>query len=120
MTKRLYLGLGHLSFSLAILGIVLPVLPTTPFLLLSASAYLKGSDKAYKKLIEHPKWGMMIEDFLVNKSIDKQTLIKAFSLLWLSIIMSLFVIQYPLIKLVISMIAIMVTLYLYNLYLKKI
>ncbi len=120
MTKRLYLGLGHISFSLAILGIVMPVLPTTPFLLLSASAYLKGSDKAYQKLMSHPRFGNMIEDFLINKAIDKKTLIKALSLLWLSIVITVIIIQNPIIKLVISLIAMMVSAYLCSLYLKKI
>lgn len=119
MTKRLWLGIGHLSFALAIVGIVLPLLPTTPFLMLSATSYLKSSDKAYQRLIKHPQFGETISQFMVEKSISQTNLVKALALLWSSIIISLLMIQSIYLKVMLVMIAITVSLYLISMHKKK-
>ncbi|NVK23030.1 MAG: YbaN family protein [Kangiellaceae bacterium] len=61
MSKLLYLMLGWLSVVLGIIGIILPVLPTTPFIILAAFLFGKGSPKARKWLIEHAHFGPIIE-----------------------------------------------------------
>ncbi len=55
--------IGHVSVALGVAGIFLPVLPTTPFLLLAAICYAKGSEKLYNWLIEHAHLGLYIKDF---------------------------------------------------------
>ena len=52
--KLFYIILGSTALALGMLGIFLPLLPTTPFLLLSAWFYCKGSDRLYGWLMSHP------------------------------------------------------------------
>lgn len=54
------LSIGIASLGLGILGIFLPLLPTTPFLLLSAICFSKASPRLHRWLIEHPKLGPSI------------------------------------------------------------
>jgi uncharacterized protein len=55
-----YLGLGWLSVGLGIIGIILPILPTTPFLLVAVWAFSRSSPELAEKLRNHPKAGPYI------------------------------------------------------------
>jgi uncharacterized protein len=55
-----YLALGWLSVGLGIVGIILPILPTTPFLLVAVWAFSKSSPELAEKLRNHPKAGPYI------------------------------------------------------------
>ena len=68
MKKKLLILLGSLSLFLGLLGIALPLLPTTPFLLLSATCYFHGSDKLYRWLMTHPTLGPYIHSFRESES----------------------------------------------------
>jgi len=72
---------GTVSLVLGIIGIVVPLLPTTPFLLLSAAAYLKGSDRLYNWLINHKYLGTYIRNFREHKAIPLHGKIVSVSLL---------------------------------------
>jgi uncharacterized membrane protein YbaN (DUF454 family) len=56
-------GLGGLSLTLGIMGIVLPLLPTTPFVLLAAFAFARGSPRLRNWLESHPRFGPPIRDW---------------------------------------------------------
>jgi len=66
MQRYALMALGLISFGLGILGSILPVLPTTPFILLAAYIFSKSSDRLYKKLIRIPKFGKVIVDWNEN------------------------------------------------------
>jgi uncharacterized membrane protein YbaN (DUF454 family) len=60
-TRRLmWLGAGLLALALGIIGIVLPLLPTTPFLLLAAMCFARSSQRLHDWLINHPQFGPLI------------------------------------------------------------
>ena len=61
--KTISLLLGHLALSLGLLGAFLPVLPTTPFLLLATFFYSKSSKKLHQWLTQHPQFGKPIRDW---------------------------------------------------------
>lgn len=58
-----FLLAGHTAIVLATIGVVLPLLPTTPFLLLAAYCYSRGSTRAHRWLIQHPRFGPVIRDW---------------------------------------------------------
>jgi uncharacterized membrane protein YbaN (DUF454 family) len=67
VVKTIYIVLGTLSLILGIIGIIVPGLPATPFLLLTAWLYLRGSDRLYHKLLKHKHLGKYIDDFRSGK-----------------------------------------------------
>lgn len=77
--------LGVASLVLGIIGIVLPLLPTTPFLLLAAACFARSSDKFYQWLITHPWFGEYIENYRSGRGIALKAKIITICLLWLSI-----------------------------------
>ena len=73
---------GTFCLVLGIIGIFVPLLPTTPLLLLSAAAYLKGSERLYNWLINHKYLGAYIRNFREHKAIPLRAKIISVSLLW--------------------------------------
>jgi len=65
--KPIYIVLGTLSLILGIIGIIVPGLPATPFMLLTAWLYLRGSDKLYNRLLKHKYLGKYVDDFRSGK-----------------------------------------------------
>lgn len=88
IVKGAYFVIGSISLLAGIIGIFLPVIPTTPFILLSGWCFLRSSKKIYSWLIENEKFGKTIEDYHTGKGIHKSTKTKAISLMWLTIIVS--------------------------------
>lgn len=80
--KTICILLGTLSLALGILGIFLPLLPTTPFLLLTAALYFKGSPRLYKWLLNHKYFGTYIRNFRENKAIPLRAKIVSLLLMW--------------------------------------
>lgn len=108
--KYLLAGLGLLSLSLGILGIFLPVLPTTPFLLLASVLFLKSSQSLYDWLMNHPKLGPYISNFLVHKAIPLRVKIVSVSMVWITLLYcALMVAEHWAFKLLFIVIAIAVT-----------
>lgn len=79
------LGIGWLSVALGVIGIFLPVLPTTPFLLLAAACFFRSSPRFYRWLIEHPKLGPWVDGYLNGQGIPRKAKIYSISLMWLMI-----------------------------------
>jgi len=64
--------IGLFFVGLAILGAVLPILPTTPFLLVAAACFAKSSPRLHKKLLENKTFGPMIYHWQQSRSIPKK------------------------------------------------
>ncbi|MDR0733234.1 MAG: YbaN family protein [Dysgonamonadaceae bacterium] len=83
--KYLLIILGIISLSIGILGIFLPLLPTTPFLLLSAFLFARSSQRLHDWLLNHKIFGRYIRDFLQEKTIPLRIKIISISMLWITI-----------------------------------
>jgi inner membrane protein ybaN len=106
------ISLGIISLTLGIIGIFVPILPTTPFLLASVALFAKSSPKLYYKLLNNKYLGEYIKNFRVHKSIPLKTKIFAISLLWISIATSIiFFIKILWVKILVASIASVVTYY---------
>lgn len=86
--RTLYLVAGTLSLGLGILGIPLPLLPTTPFLLLSAWLYSRSSERFYHWLINHRTFGKIIRNYRDKGGVEARVKAGAIALLWVSIAIS--------------------------------
>lgn len=83
--KRVYVLLGSLSLALGLLGIFLPLLPTTPFLLLTAALWIKGSPRLYQRLLAHKRLGPYIRQFREQRAIPLRAKIVSVSLVWITL-----------------------------------
>ena len=89
--KYLWIGLGWLFVALGLVGIALPLLPTTPFLLLAALCFSKGSDKIYQWLITHPTLGPPINDWREKRAITRRSKIVATASMLILLVITLLV-----------------------------
>ncbi|WP_435276595.1 YbaN family protein [Psychrobium sp. nBUS_13] len=76
---------GWIAVVLAVIGIVLPLLPTTPFLLLAAFCFSKSSNRFHDWLLNHPWFGDYIQNFQSGRGITMKAKISTVFLIWLSI-----------------------------------
>lgn len=112
IVKYLLITIGTLSLALGITGIFLPLLPTTPFLLLTAACYLRSSQTLYDKLLNNKHLGTYIRNFREYRAIPLRTKIIAISLVWTTILYSaFFVIHSTIISIALIVLAIVVTCY---------
>ena len=87
--KILFALLGLISLGLGIIGAFLPLLPTVPFVLLSAYLFAKSSDKLHNWLINHRIFGQIIRDFHEKKGISVRGKVTAIGMMWISNIISI-------------------------------
>lgn len=100
--KIIYIILGTLSLILGAIGIVVPGLPTTAFLLLTAALYVRSSERLYNKLISNRYLGPYILEFQKNKGMTKRLKLQAIGTMWVMITIScVFFIQSTLVILVV-------------------
>ncbi|MDX9959353.1 MAG: YbaN family protein [Spirochaetia bacterium] len=83
--RVLLIAAGTLFVTLGLVGVVLPVLPTTPFLLLAAACYVRSSRRLYRWLLANRLFGEYIRRFRDGEGIPLSTKIWAICLLWLSL-----------------------------------
>ena len=84
--KVIYIVLGSISLCLGVMGLFLPLLPTTPFLLLSSILWFRGSPRLYKWLLNHKRLGPYIRNFMENKAIPLRVKVISVSLVWLTLL----------------------------------
>lgn len=78
--------LGIISLSLGVMGAFVPVLPTTPFLLLSAALFLRGNRRLYDWLMNHPRMGTYISNFVKHKAVPMRVKIVSVLTLWITLL----------------------------------
>lgn len=88
--KTAYIILGTISLVLGFIGIFLPLLPTTPFLLLTAALYFRGSPRLYQWLLNHKYFGTYIRNFRENKAVPLRAKIYSLLLMWGSVLYCIF------------------------------
>ncbi len=86
--KWALIAAGTILVGLAIIGILLPILPTTPFLLLAAACYARSSDRFYKWLMGNRFFGGYIKNYREGKGIPLKVKAYTISLLWATILVT--------------------------------
>lgn len=116
MKRYVLIGAGFCSLGLGVAGIFLPVLPTTPFLLLSASCFLKSSKRLYAWLIGHRVFGKYIENYLKHRAVTRRAKVASIALLWLTIgTTAVFFTEKALVRGILAVVAVAVTAHLLTL-----
>jgi uncharacterized membrane protein YbaN (DUF454 family) len=85
LVRFFLIAVGWLSVALGVIGIFLPVLPTTPFLLLAAACFARSSPRFYQWLIHNKRLGPWIRDYLEGNGIPLKGKVYAIGLMWISI-----------------------------------
>lgn len=80
--KTLFILLGALTLVLGLIGIFVPLLPTTPFLLLAAALWVRSSPRLYAWLIAHRRLGPYIRQFRENRAIPLRAKVFSVALLF--------------------------------------
>lgn len=113
--RFLLIVVGTLCLFLAILGVFLPILPTTPFLLLAAACYVRSSESFYHWLVGNRFLGDYILQYRRGDGIPKKSLVRAILLLWATIALSLFFTESLAPKIILPVIALGVSFFLLSL-----
>lgn len=87
--RVLLVSLGLTSFAIGAVGVVVPVLPTTPFLLLAAALFLHSSERWYRWLVGHRVFGRQIHSYLRYRAVDARTKAVGIAVLWAGIGLSI-------------------------------
>ena len=113
--RVLLIIVGLLSVTLGTIGAFVPLLPTTPFLLLASFCFVRSSNRLYTWLINHRFFGRFIRDYVENKTIDPTIMWITLAILWTSILSSVIFLNVIIwIKLGLLTIAIGVTIHLWK------
>ncbi len=91
--KLTYIVLGSICVALGATGVIVPLLPTTPFLLLAGYFYIRSSKRLYHWLINHKLFGLYIYNYLTYKAIDMKSKVGLITLLWLSMGSSMYIMK---------------------------
>jgi uncharacterized membrane protein YbaN (DUF454 family) len=110
LKRKLLIVAGTISTAIGVVGIFVPILPTTPFLLLAAACYLRSSRKFYHWLLKNRFFGAYVRNYLQGRGMPLKLKILTILLLWVTIACSAtFAVQALIIRVILALIAIGVT-----------
>jgi uncharacterized membrane protein YbaN (DUF454 family) len=120
IARLLWNAAGTFFLSLGIVGIVIPLLPTTPFLLLAASCYLRGSARMHRWILTNNYFGEYLRDYQAGRGMPWKVKILTVSLLWAVIAFSaVFATSSTIIRIVLLVVAVGVTVHILTLKTKR-
>ena len=112
LSRWILIGSGTFFLGLGIIGIFLPLLPTTPFILLAASCYARSSKRLYNWLLNNRWFGNYIKNYREGKGVPFKVKILSISFLWIAIGYSvIFVVKILSVKIILILIAVGVTIH---------
>lgn len=86
--RRIFIIAGSICIGIGGVGIIVPVLPTTPFLLLAAFCYIRGSQRLYNKLMYNRLFGSYLRNYLQGRGMSIKMKIWTLCLLWITIVLT--------------------------------
>jgi hypothetical protein len=88
LRRVLYFAAGCLAVAIGALGVILPVLPTTPFLLLAAFCFARSSRRAHEWLLNNRVFGRFLRDYLEGNPVSAWVRAGALVFMWATIAVS--------------------------------
>jgi hypothetical protein len=83
--KWLLVALGFFFIGLAVLGLVLPILPTVPFILLSAACFARSSDRLHGCLLNNKTFGGHLKRYYKHRGVSRKAKVASIAFIWVSI-----------------------------------
>lgn len=111
MRRQLYLCLGYLSLGLGVIGIFLPVLPTTPFVLLAVWFFARSNPALAARLYSHPRFGHLLTTWRDQRAIPRRAKFTALIMLAVSYALILWLTESAVVPFVLAIIMGSVALY---------
>lgn len=112
LKRALYIVAGHLLLVAGVLGIVLPVIPGTPFLLLASACYLRGSPRLHAWLHNHRFLGPYLRAFEEGRGLPARVKTIAIATMWIGITITIVMVKHFYVALALVAMAAGVTIYL--------
>jgi uncharacterized membrane protein YbaN (DUF454 family) len=109
--KALLLFVGWLSVILGVIGIFLPIMPTTPFLLLAAACFARTSPKFYGWLVGHPRLGKYLVYYLEGKGIPLKAKMYTIALMAISMSVTCYFVPVTAVRLLLPLVGVLLALY---------
>jgi len=91
LTRWLLMTIGIISVGVGTAGIFLPLLPTTPFLLVAAACFIRSSDRLYQWLLHNRWFGSYVRNYREKRTLPLRAKVIALVLLWTTMTYSVFI-----------------------------
>ncbi len=115
MKKIIFITLGILMIIVGVVGIILPVLPTTIFLILAAYFFSHSSPDLYSKLMRNKTFGPIIRNYRDYRGITKSDRTKALITIWIIFGISMLISKNPILISILIIVGVVHTIYLFKL-----
>lgn len=115
LSRGILIILGTFFVCLGVLGIFLPLLPTTPFLLLAGVCYARSSKRFYNWLLNNRWFGTYLKNYKEGKGVPLKVKVLSISFLWTAIGYSvIFVVEILSVRVILTLIAVGVTIHIFS------
>lgn len=105
---------GWISIILGVIGIILPLLPTTPFILLAATCFAKSSPRFHMWITQHKYFGPIIDYYRSGNPIPQAARNRAIIFIWISLVLSMYFISQLWSTLILGALGILLSVYLFR------
>lgn len=109
MKRIIFLCLGITLLGVGAVGVVTPVLPTTPLVLAAFFCFTQSSERAEKWILNNQYFGSYIENYRTKKGVPKNVKLKSIIFLWISLIVSMIFLRQYILILILCIVGIAVT-----------
>lgn len=113
VTRYLLLACGWLFVGLGAIGMLLPIIPTVPFLLLAAACFARSSGRLHRWLLDHPTFGPLLRDYEAGLGLSAKAKAVSITTMWISIgVSTVFFVPYLVADVIMLAAAVAATIYL--------
>lgn len=106
LLRAAWVATGSVAVAVGVLGVFLPLLPTTPFLLLAAACYVRSSPRLYHWLMTNRWTGDYIRNYREGKGMPLRAKVISVGLLWSTLTLSSFMVELQFVRIILLLVAI--------------
>lgn len=96
MARPLWMAAGLAFVALGLIGAVLPIMPTVPFLLVALFCFARGNPVWEQRLLDHPRWGKSLRDWRERKAISRRAKVSALAAMAAGAVVTTLTLGFPL------------------------